>query len=203
MIKIKYFLIFFLFCFTAHAEIHAGGLFLEPALTYQNGTLKLRYPAPLSAESNENIKGYGLGARIGGHFADILFAAADVRYSQPDYESSALGGGTAKSQAVNYGATLGLQTPFFGIRVWNTFILDGFLNPEKLNSVDVEYKGFNGYRIGGGVYIAVISLNLEYEEAKYKSTNVQSAGPFAPGTLDDVNGTEKSLIFSLSFPLAL
>ena len=87
--------------------------------------------------------------------------------------------------------------------MWNTFILDGSLNPDSINSVDVEYKGFNGYRIGGGLYIAIISLNLEYQEAKYKSTNVQSAGPFAPGTLDNVNGTEKSIILSLSFPLAL
>ena len=69
--------------------------------------------------------------------------------------------------------------------------------------MDVEYKGFNGYRIGGGIYIAIISLNLEYQEAKYKSTNVQSEGSFPPGTLDNVNGTEKSFVFSLSFPLAL
>ena len=113
----KSFLVFFFFCFMAQAEIRAGGLFLEPALTYQNGSLNLKYPAPVSADSNEDVKGYGLGARLGGHFADILFVAADIRYAQPDYESSALGGGTAKAQALNYGATLGLQTPFFGIRV--------------------------------------------------------------------------------------
>ena len=202
MVKIQIIITLLFFSFTTHAEILGGGLFLEPALTYQKGSLKVQYPTPFLSDSNENINGYGLGVRAGVHFADILFLAADIRYSQPNYESTALNG-SAKAHALNYGVTLGLQTPFFGIRLWNTFILDGSLNPDAINSVDVEYKGFNGYRIGGGLYIAIISLNLEYQEAKYKSTNVQSAGPFAPGTLDNVNGTEKSIILSVSFPLAL
>ncbi len=202
MIKIQIFIALLFFGFRSHADTLGGGLFLEPAFTYQNGTLKVQYPVPFLSDSNENINGYGLGLRAGAHFADILFLAADIRYAQPNYESTALNG-SAKAQALDYGLTIGLQTPFFGIRLWNTFILDGSLNPDTINSVDIEYKGLNGYRIGGGLYIAIVSLNLEYQEAKYKSTNVQSAGPFAPGALDNVNGTEKNIIFSVSFPLAL
>ena len=148
MIKVQILITLLLFGFSTHAEILGGGLFLEPALTYQNGTLKVQYPSPFLSDSNENINGYGLGIRAGGHFADILFLALDIRYSQPNYESTALNK-SAKAQALNYGPTFGLQTPFFGIRLWNTFILDGSLNPDSINSVDVEYKGFNGYRIGG------------------------------------------------------
>lgn len=202
MFKINIFILILFLSLTSMAEIKVGGLFLEPGLTYENGSLNLRYPAPVLSDSNENIKGYGFGLRVGGHFADILFLAGDIRYSQPNYESSALNG-SSSSQAVNYGVTLGLQTPILGLRVWNTFILDGKLDPGSISNVDVEYTGFNGYRIGGGLYIAFISLNLEYQEAKYKGTNVKNSGAFAAGALDNVNGTEKSYILSVSFPIAL
>ena len=184
----------------SHAEMKPGGLFLEPAVTYESGTLKVTYPFPFS-DSNETVTGYGFGLRLGGHIADIFILAADIRYAQPTYTSSALGS-SASSKAINLGATVGLQTPIFGLRVWNTFILDGSLDPDTINNVNVKYEGFNGYRLGAGLYIAVVSVNLEYQEAKYKSTSVDRAGPFAIGSLDNVNGTQKSYILSVSFPIA-
>ena len=180
-------------------EIKGGGLFVEPALTYETGTLNVRYPAPFNTDSNENVKGYGLGLRVGGHVADIFILAADVRYSQPDYESTALNG-SAQAKALNYGATVGVQTPFLGIRVWSTFILDGDLDPDKINGTDIKYTGFNGYRIGAGLYVAVVSVNLEYQEAKYKDSIVES---FGFGSLNGVEGTQKSYVLSVSFPIAM
>lgn len=178
-----------------------GGLFIEPAVTYETGTLKITYPAPFSS-SNETVRGLGLGARIGFHFYDVLFGALDLRYSKPKYESAALGD-SADATAYNGGLTLGVQTPLAGIRVWGTYIADGMLDPDSIRSVDLKYTGFNGYRIGGGFYIAMVSINLEYQEAKYKNNSVTSVGPFTPGTLDNVYGTQTGYIVSVSFPFAL
>lgn len=180
---------------------HGGGLFIEPSVTYETGTLKLTYPAPFSS-SNETVRGVGLGARIGFHFYDVLFGALDLRYSKPRYESAALGD-SADATAYNGGLTLGVQTPLAGIRIWGTYIVDGMLDPDSIRSVDLKYTGFNGYRIGGGIYIAMVSINLEYQEAKYKSNAVTSVGPFTPGALDNVYGTQTGYIVSVSFPFAL
>ncbi len=194
-----------LLSFTAFAqdnqnrEIKGGGLFVEPALTYETGTLTVRYPVPFTSDSKENVKGYGLGLRVGGHVADIFLLAADVRYSQPDYESTVLNG-SALAKALNYGATVGIQTPFLGIRIWNTFILDGNLDPDKINGINIKHTGFNGYRLGAGLYVAVVSVNLEYQEANYKDFSVES---FGFGSVSGVEGKQKSYILSVSFPIAM
>ncbi len=168
-------------------------------MTYETGTLNVRYPAPFSnTDSNENVKGYGLGLRVGGHVADIFLLAADVRYSQPDYQSSALDSST-KAKALNYGATVGVQTPFFGIRVWNTFILDGNLDPDSMKGVDAKFTGFNGYRLGAGLYVAVVSVNLEYQDAKYKDAQADTT----IGAIKGFEGTQKSYVLSVSFPIAM
>lgn len=178
-----------------------GGFFVEPAVTYESGYTNLKYPAPFS-DSKEDVKGFGLGLRGGLHFYDILFVAVDGRYSQPRYKSSALGD-SVNAKAANIGLTLGAQTPFLGVRVWGTYLMDGFLNPDKLNSVDVKFSGTNGYRVGAGVYVAMISVNLEYQEAKYSDTIVESLGPFTVGSLNSIEANQKSYILSVSFPLAL
>ncbi len=178
-----------------------GGLFIEPALTYESGTLKLTYPAP-GGSSNETVRGLGIGGRLGFHFYDVLFGALDLRYSKPRYESAVLSE-SGDATAYNGGLTLGMQTPLAGIRIWGTYIADGMLAPSVIRGVEVKYTGFNGYRVGGGFYIAMVSINLEYQEAKYKSNTISSPGLFAPGSLDNVYGTQTGYIVSLSFPFAL
>ncbi len=179
-----------------------GGLFVEPAVTYESGTLKLKYPAPFNNDSNEDIKGLGLGLRLGMHVMDTLFLAVDGRYSQPTYSSSAMNT-SAASTNTNVGVTLGLQTPLQGVRVWGTYILDGTTDPEKLGSLNVKYAGKKGYRVGAGVYVAMVSVNLEYEDAKYDGVTVESVGPFAGGVLDKIDTPQKSYILSVSFPIAM
>ncbi len=179
---------------------HGSGLFIEPAITYESGTLKLDYPG--FGSSNENVKGFGLGARIGFHCYDVLFVAADLRYSKPRYESSALND-SADSQAYNGGVTLGVQTPLAGLRIWGTYIADGMLDPDKMGALDIKYTGFNGYRVGGGFYIATVSLNLEYQVAKYKSNSVSFTPISGASSFDNVYGTQTGYIASVSFPIAM
>lgn len=194
---------FTLSCFStfAHAEEPSpGGLFIEPAVTYQSSEMKVTYPSPFS-DSTEKMHGFGLGLRLGFHVYDSLFIAADGRYARPTYESSALNG-SATADMSNLGVTLGVQTPLAGIRVWGTYLLTGSLNPETINGVDVKFNNPKGYRVGAGIYIAAVSLNLEYQDSKYDSVTVEKAGPIT-GTFDSVKGNDKSYILSVSFPVAL
>ncbi len=178
-----------------------AGMFIEPALTYEQGTMTLSYP--LLPSSNETVKGLGVGAKFGFHVGEIFILGLDARYSQPGYESSALGDSTA-AQAYNLGATAGVQTPLAGIRLWGTYLIDGQLNPGTMKGTDVKFTNLTGYRLGAGVYVAMVSLNLEYQEARYGSTTLESLGGFASGSnFDSVNGTNKSWIASASFPISL
>lgn len=190
----------FAFSSMASAEIKDGGIYLEPAITYQTGDTTVTYPGPFS-DSTEKVKGLGLGVRLGMHVHETIFLAVDGRYARPNYESSALNG-SADADASNLGLTLGAQTPLAGIRVWGTYILTGNLNPQEISGVDVKFNDFKGYRVGGGLYIGSIGVNLEYQDAKYDSTTIEKAGPIS-GNLDSVKGSDKSYILSVSFPVSL
>ncbi len=162
--------------------------------------MNINYPSPFS-DSDETIEGLGLGLRIGGHVADMFFVAFDGRYSKPSYTSSAVNG---KADAIhtNYGATVGAQTPFLGLRVWGTYIIDGSLDPDRVNNVNVKFTKFKGYRIGAGLFFAIVSINYEYQEAKYGKASLEEIGPFSNvGVLDTVDATDKRHIVSVSFPL--
>lgn len=186
----------------AHAEdeISKGGLFVEPSVTYQTGKTTVSYPGPLN-DSDEDVKGLGLGVRLGMHVYESVFLAADARYAMPTYDSSALGT-SADATAYNAGVTLGVQTPLAGIRVWGTYILAGELNPKDLNGFDVKFNDLKGYRVGAGIYVGIVSLNVEYQDAKYDSTTIEDAGGLS-GNLDSVDGHDKSYILSVSFPVSL
>lgn len=186
----------------AHAEdeISKGGLFVEPSVTYEAGKTTVSYPGPLN-DSDEDVKGLGVGVRLGMHVYESVFLAGDVRYSMPKYDSSALGA-SADATAYNAGVTLGVQTPLAGIRVWGTYILTGELNPKDLNGFDVKFNDLKGYRVGAGIYVGIVSLNVEYQDAKYDSTTIEDAGGLS-GNLDSVKGHDKSYILSVSFPVSL
>jgi hypothetical protein len=110
--------------------------------------------------------------------------------------------GSANAIHTNYGITVGAQTPLLGIRVWGTYILDGSLDPERISNVDVKYTGYKGYRVGGGIYFTILSINYEYQEAKYATANLEELGPFSNlGAFSNTDATDKRHILSVSFPL--
>jgi hypothetical protein len=186
---------------SVHAqEIKTGGMFIEPLLTYQTGDVTVNWPSPLN-ESKEDLKGFGLGLRFGVHVYESLFLGVDGRYAKPNYDSSALNA-DGSSDAYDAGLMLGVQTPLYGIRVWGTYILTGTLNPEEINNVDVKFTDLKGYRIGAGIYVKSVSINLEYQDATYDKTTIEKAGPLS-GNLDGIDGHNKSYIVSLSFPVTL
>ncbi len=176
-----------------------GGLFIEPAITYERGDSTVNYPSPFS-NSTGTVEGFGVGARFGFHLNEAFFLGIDGRYSMPQFKDSSVQY-DAKSVATNWGPVVGFQMPALGLRVWGSYILGGDLNPEKSGSFDVAFKKATGYRVGAGFRITAVSLNVEYQQLKYGQTDLEQSGPFT--SLNGVDLENKTWIASVSFPLEL
>jgi hypothetical protein len=186
----------------AHAEEAKGGIFVEPSVTFEQGTTVVNYPSPLSDSSGTGT-GFGLGARLGFHISEAFFFGLDGRYSMPQYKDSSVEY-DAKSVSTNWGPVVGMQMPEIGLRLWGSYILGGILDPAPSGSFDVKFQNATGYRVGAGFRVSSVSLNLEYQQLRYGQTVLEQAGPFASGSpLDDVNLNNKAWLVSVSFPLAL
>lgn len=186
--------------FSAYAE-SKGGLFVEPMVTYESGTGDVDFPAP-AGSSESDIEGFGLGARVGFHIHEIVFLGVDGRYSMPTYKNDDTNIDT-DATAYNYGPVVGIQMPTdLGIRVWGGYIMGGEMDLEKDQGIDLKFKDATGYRVGGGIKLGPVSLNLEYQQMEYAEAELQDAG-FFTGTTNKVDSTNKSYILSVSFPISI
>lgn len=187
------------FAAEGESEDSKAGLFVEPALTYEIGKTSVNYPAPLS-DSTGNVDGFGVGARVGFHLNEAFFVGGDLRFAMPQFEDSAVNY-NAKATAMNWAPVVGFQMPDLGLRLWGSYIIGGQLDPEASGSFDVKYLDASGYRVGAGFRLAMVSLNLEYQQLKYGQAELEQIGPFSPGTaLSSVNLETKSWLASVSFP---
>ena len=65
-------------------------------------------------------------------------------------------------------------------------------------------KNGTGFRIGTGFHVTQVSLNIEYQEIKYKEVLLEKIGPFsANANLNNVTIKNDSWIASVSFPIEL
>lgn len=178
-----------------------GGLFVEPALTYEHSNdAKITWPSPLSA-STGSIRGFGLAGRLGFHVSEAVFVGADARYSRPKFTNSA-NNYDANAEAMNLGAVVGMQMPEMGLRLWGEYIFMGSLDPAASQNTDVKFEDAKGYRVGVGFHVQSVSLNLEYQKLTYGKSTLQQAGPITPGwNMPDLDTA--SYIASVSFPLEL
>lgn len=184
---------------TSSYAVSSGGFYVEPMVTYEGSSkTELDWPSPFD-NSTGSSEGLGVGARLGMHASEIVFLAADVRYSKPQFKDSTNGLDAAATQ-YNYGVTLGAQTPVLGIRVWGSYIIGSELNPDEDNGVDVNFTDGKGYRVGAGVHFAFVSVNLEYQDLKYDKTKIEGGGVFSGSELD-TDLTNKSYILSVGFPI--
>ena len=191
----------------AHAEGTDGtpgtspiGIFVEPGITYEFSNASINYPAPFN-DHDGNIHGFGLMGRVGFHVLDIIWIAADGRYSRPTFRDST-SDVDSSANAYNWGATAGIQTPIAGLRVWAGWILGAGVDPDAVNNFDVKYSSGSGWRVGAGLYVLSVSVNFEYQHIGYSDVEVQQFGPFTPNT--NFSGSElsnNSYVFSLSFPV--
>lgn len=178
-----------------------GGLFIEPMLTYEKGEADVDLPSPFGS-SHSTIDGFGLGARLGFHVLESVFIGLDGRYSKPDYKNNDTDI-NSEASAYNYGPVVGIQMPTpLGIRVWAGYIAGGQMDVDKDQGVDFKFKDASGYRVGGGIKLAMVSLNLEYQQITYNETELSDAGIFS-GSTSNVDQTNNSYIFSVSCPISL
>ena len=191
-------------CFASVLTVPAfaadSGLFVEPMLTYENGEADVDFPSPFGSSKSE-IDGFGLGTRFGFHFANSIFVGVDGRYSKPTYKNDDT---DVNSDATSYnvGPMVGFQMPTtLGIRVFGSLIMSGQMDVEEENDIDFKFKDASGYRIGAGIKIALVSLNLEYQNIKYDKT--EASGSNWSGSSDNIEQENRSYVFSVSFPIFL
>lgn len=182
----------------AQAQEHKGGLFVEPGITYELGTTNTSYPGGDSSGTN---RGFGLMGRVGFHASDIIFLAADVRYSKPHFKDGNI---DADADAYQVGPVLGIQMPVAGLRVWGEYVAQAQLDPAGTNNFDAKFKNGTGFTVGAGLHILAVSVNLEYQKLDYKTTEFQSVGPFTNvGDSDRVRAKNEAYVLSVSFPISI
>lgn len=186
------------------SRYNRGGFFIEPMLTAtrQDSSIKSSQLPFVKNDTSGNARGYGAGLRVGGHVSDIILLAADARYSRVDMDDSFYS--KAKADVYNIAPMVGLQTPLFGIRVMAGYVVAGENNPAAgAQGVDFKFKEASGWRLGAGVHIAAVAVNLEYEDLTYNSTEVESFGSVAVNNSTSVDSNSRGYTLSLSFPIAL
>ncbi len=180
------------------------GAFLEPFLDYEATDTNIRtsqLPIITDDASGTN-DGFGIGGRLGGHIYEAVWLAADLRYSRTSLANSFYQ--SADTDNFNYGATLGVQTPWAGVRLWGTYLLGGFSDPaEGVSGLNLKFENFKGYRIGAGVHAATVSVNVEYHDAKYGKTSIQRIGSLALRGDTNIDTDAKGYTVSVGFPLEL
>jgi hypothetical protein len=202
--KLKFFILgALMFHISLANAANKGGFFVEPMLTYERGEGEVDFPQPINS-SDTDVNGFGVGARLGFHVFESIFIGADGRYSMPKFEDTSIDQKT-DAKAWNYGPVLGIQMPTaFALRIWGGYIMDGELDPDKDRNVDMKFSDGKGYRVGAGIKLGFVSLNLEYQDMKYEKTKIEEAGVFTPGySTRNIELDNSSWILSASFPISL
>ncbi len=181
-----------------------SGLFIEPSIFYstEDSSIRTSQLPILNDDTSGNTTGYGLGLRFGGHVAEILLVGVDARYAKMKNDDSFYR--DVDAAVYNIAPMIVLQTPFFGVRLLGSYIVYGENDPSNgSQGIDLKFTEVTGPRLGAGIYVGPISLNLEYQDLKYNKTEIESYGSFAVNNTTDVDTTTKGYILSLSFPIEL
>ncbi len=177
-----------------------GGFFIEPGIRYDNLSGELDLPAPFGV-SDVEAEGVGANLRVGFHLLDVMFLAAEGNYSQMHIKNDGGDRYSADGSAHSYGPTLGFQTPWAGIRVWGTYIVNGEFDPTSHNGINLKFKDLNGYKVGLGARFKSFGASVEYQDATYNDVDVQDAGLVAGA--DDLDLKHTGWIGQISFPISL
>jgi hypothetical protein len=185
------------------SKISKGGFFIEPlimASTEDNATRPTAIPNV--GNSSGRVDGYGAGLKLGGHVSEALVLGVDARYSRSNLNDPFFASATA--DAYNVGPTIALQTPYAGIRLLGTYVLAGEVNPTAGTSgLDLRFRDARGWRLGAGLYIRRVGVNLEYQDLTYSGADVQSFGSIPVSNDVRVDTGSRGYALSLTFPIAL
>ncbi len=186
------------------AHRSTGGLFVEPMLIYSKNeaSIKTSQLPLLTGDSSGTISDAAIGARLGFHVAEVFILAADGRYGKSHFQDSLYA--SAEGSDYNYGVTAGVQTPLAGIQLFGTYILGGVFDPAAgAQNVDMKFTDARGYRVGAGIHILAVSLNLEYQDLTYNNSTIESFGNVTVNQQSKVDATQRGYAVSLGFPIEL
>ena len=179
-----------------------GGLFVEPMLIYSKNesSIKTSQLPFVTSDTSGTMNDASIGARLGMHVADVVIIAADGRYGKSRFQDSLYS--KADASDYNYGLTLGLQTPLVGIQLFGTYIVGGGFDPGPgAQNIDMKFTDARGYRVGAGIHILAVSLNLEYQDLTYNNSTVESFGNVAINQATSVDASQRGYALSLGFPI--
>ena len=185
-------------------RISPGGLFVEPLLTFsrEDASIKTSQLPAISDDTSGNTQGLGIGARLGVHASEMIFVGVDGRYARTKITDSAYG--EADANGYNLAPTVGVQMPIAGLRVWAGYVVLGETNPEAgTKGFNVRFTEPQGPRVGLGVHLGPVSLNLEYQDLKYNKTKIESYGLISSTGESNVDYDTRGYTASLSFPMEL
>lgn len=194
----KMFSIWGLCLFAALATTHRAQaqFFVEPYATYEQG--KANFKSGI-INFDGDMKGIGIGARVGGHVNDVLFLALDTQYAEPEFTSSLY---NTKTKSLLAGLTVGAQTPYAGLRVWGSYLPVGTLDQARSNGLQMKFSEPEMIKLGVGLRVAAFSINLERLSGKYKKSEIQNdASTFA--AFDNADATRETYMLGVSFPFSL
>ncbi|MFZ4715279.1 MAG: hypothetical protein ACOYL6_16270 [Bacteriovoracaceae bacterium] len=135
------------------------------------------------------------------HVLESVFIAVDGRYSMPKFESPNLNI-NARAKSWNVGPVVGVSLPFlFSVRAWGGWVAAGGMDPKESNGYDFKFTSGNGYRIGAGIGLGPVGLNIEYQDITYDKATIQSQP--ANSNWNGLNLENKSYVLSVSMPLKL
>ncbi len=187
-----------------HSRISRGGLFLEPMIFagQEDQTVKTSQLPFVAGDSTTDTRSYGVGLRFGGHISEIFLLGLDARYARLSSDDSFYS--RKDSNVYNIAPVVGLQTPLFGIRLLAGYVVAGENNPgEGAQGIDLKFKEAQGWRLGAGVHVGAVGINLEYSDLTYNKTEVESVGQFAANQDFDLDMESKGYGLSVSFPIEL
>lgn len=185
-------------------HVARGGFFLEPMLfaSQEDQTIKSAQLAAAAGNSSTSSRGYGAGLRIGGHLSEIFLLGLDARYARVDAGNSYYR--SEDANVYNIAPFIGAQTPFFGIRVLAGYVAAGENNPgSSKQGLDLKFKEAAGWRLGAGLHVGAVGINLEYQDLTYNRTEIEAYGQIAQNTDTNIDMQSKGYALSVSFPIQL
>jgi len=180
--------------------VEKGGFYAEPFVSLSRDTSSMGTSS--LADTSGRIDGFGLGTRLGIHALETVFLGVDARYHRSRMLDSFYQ--SADGSGFNYGPMIGAQMPWYGLRAWAGYVLGGEFDPRSGNNgLDVRFRDPRGFRVGTGIHFEAASVNLEYQDLVYDTTQVQSTGTVASLDTSRFAFASQGFTLSLSVPLEL
>lgn len=180
----------------AQSESNGTGLFLEPGVSYQVTTSNFDYGSGIS-NSSAATRGFGVLLRGGIHVYERFFVAADARYGMLNFNDNS-NNINAEATAWDIAPTIGMQMADYGARLYAGYVLAGNLDPKSANNIDIRLDDANGWRVGAGLKLQHLSVNIEWQRLHYGSSKITRP---AGATLTNADYNAEGLVASVTFPM--